>query len=163
MIKMNELLGNFWFLVFASTTIISVACALIFACVQVHRTEAATRLTQAMLARGLSVDEMERLLRPPAAVNDERHIGALAQRLSVLEASGDTLQTVLEAFQAADPATKRLLSRTILSICAEGNKCDDQILGIVRGLLRPGGAKGSTGLNSEQKCAEQTSVVVLRP
>lgn len=152
---MNELLGNLWFLVFASTTIIAVAVALAFAWFMVRRTEAVTQFKQAMLARGLSVDEMERLLRPPASENDERHVGLLAERLSACSASGETIKSVLEAYQAADLSNKRLLFRAIWGVCAEGKMYDDQILGVVHGLSRTDGATGVIGQSSEFERAQQ--------
>ncbi|HVS39632.1 MAG TPA: hypothetical protein VMS17_29010 [Gemmataceae bacterium] len=150
---MNGLLGDFWFLFFASITITAIACALAFAWLMVRRVEAATALKQAMLARGLSVDEMERLLRPAA---DERLVGGLAEWLGMVDASGETIKAVLEAFQAADPSTKRLLYRAIVAVggAAEGKPCDEQILGVVRGLFRPDGAAAGIGRNPEPKLAQ---------
>jgi hypothetical protein len=150
---MNELLGNYWFLLFASITIIAVASALAVAWLMVRKAEATTALKQAMLARGLSVDEMERLLRP-ASLTDERLVDGLAGRLGELSASGETIKTVLEAFQAADPSSKRLLYRAVLAVCAPGKPCDEQILGVVRGLIRADGA-GEIGLNSGLKVTQQ--------
>src|SRR5262245_21389805 len=121
---MYELLGNFWFLVFASITITSDVGTLAHAWQKTRRAEAATALRQTMLERGLSVEEMERLLRPasflndepppesPAAeppLSDEQLVQNLTNRLAEQSASGETIQEVLKAFQAADPSRKRLL------------------------------------------------------
>jgi hypothetical protein len=153
---MNYLLGNFWFLLFASITIVTVAVALVSAWVMVRGAEAATAWKQAMLARGLSVGEMERLLRADASVSDDRLVYGMVGRLGQLSASGETIRTVLEAFQAADPSGKRVLSRAISAVCAMGKRCDEQVLGIIHGLSRPDGAAREIGQNSEPRLAQQT-------
>jgi hypothetical protein len=132
---MIELFGSFWFLLFASSTIVSVAGTLAHAWQKIRRAEAATALKQAMLERGLSVDEMERLLEAP--LSDEQLVQQLAKRLAEESASGETITTVLEAFQAADRPRKRLLYHAIFGLSDGMNASDEQILAAVRGLSQP--------------------------
>jgi hypothetical protein len=168
MTAVDELLGNFWFLLFATITITSVVGTIAHAWQKIRRAEAATRLQQAMLERGLSVDEMERLLRPAALVNEgsdtqspapetplseEQLVEKLANRLAGESASEGTIQQVMEAFHASDLPGKRLLYHAIFGLSEGFQATDEQILAVVRGLCRPDGQGVGTGQDCEPKLA----------
>ena len=67
---MIELLHNFWFLVFLAVIVCSVTATVAQAWQKVRRGQQETELKLEMLHRGLSVEEMERLLRCSKAHED---------------------------------------------------------------------------------------------
>jgi hypothetical protein len=152
---MNELLGNFWFLVFASIT--TVAGIIAHAWQKIRTAEAEARLKQAMLERGLSVDEMERLLQPqsPAPkclLSDEELVKALAKH--VAGRSEETIKRVMGTFNASDPPSKRLLCHAILGLFDYEFPSDEKILAVVRGFCRLDGDEVGIWQNSEPKLAQ---------
>lgn len=125
----------------------------------VRLAQADATLKQAMLERGLSVDEMERLLRPTPApelpLSDEEVAEKLAHQLGLDNASEETIKLVMGAFNASDSPTKRLLYRAIfgLSESQTAKLSSEQILAIVRGLSRPDGKQDGPVQNAGPKPA----------
>ena len=103
---MPEIFGSFWFVLFASITITSVVATVAQAWQKVRRTEQEAVLKQEMLQRGLSVEEMERLLHttstgpraavklPPAADGDDGAIEELAECLGECQASAPVIENL---------------------------------------------------------------------
>ncbi len=163
---MVELLGNFWFLVFACITITSVVGTVAHAWQKVRRTERDADLKSAMLQRGLSVEEMERVLRltavtgtdqdaespsPEPPLRDEQLLEKLTNLLAEGGASAETIQQVMQAFLGADPTHRRLLCHAIFGL-SDGID-DEGILAVIRGLCRPAERAGETELNPEPHLA----------
>jgi hypothetical protein len=166
MTAVDDLLGNFWFLLFATITIISVVGTIAHSWQKIRRAETATRLKQTMLERGLSVDEMDRLLRPTASSDDESDTqnpapesigsdGQLVQSLTSYLAGHreETIQRVMEALNASDPPGKRLLCHAIIGLFEGAGGNEKEILAIVRGFCRPEGQGVGKGQDAEPKRA----------
>jgi hypothetical protein len=145
-----ELLTNFWFLLFGGITVITVVSYLTHTWQKIRRSEAETNLKMAMLERGLTVDEIERLLRPggmlqneeetpSSALSDEQIVEKLANRLAGEEISEETIRQVMSAFNASDAQGKRLLYHAIFGLTEGHEPSDAQILALVQGLCGPEG------------------------
>jgi hypothetical protein len=143
-----ELFSNFWFLVAVTIIVTSVVATLAQAWQKVRRAEQEAALKQEMLRRGLTVEEMERLLRvnskrsdddktPPST--DEEAIEALAECLGECRASANVIEQVLAAVRAADPSVRQTACRAVQAVIRESEQeaGDEQILAVVRGLCRP--------------------------
>ncbi len=141
---MADLLHHFWFLLFATITITSLTATIVRAWHKVRQAEADTALKQAMLQRGLSVEDIERLSGSAEAPLSEETVGrALGECLgsSSLEYSAPALEKAMSIFQAADLPSKRLLVRTLQGIVkGEGALSEEQLLGLIRGLCQPAGS-----------------------
>jgi hypothetical protein len=107
-----------------------------------RRTEIHANLMRDFLQRGLSVDEIERLLRAqeaaaPAKVVNERALEAgLASLLVQHEVSAATVEQVLRVYQSADAATKQAVYDAIEEMLDSGAG-EDQLLTAVRALCSP--------------------------
>jgi hypothetical protein len=157
-----------WMTVIIVITIVAgavVAIVVPLCAVQSARTrkaEADARLRQDMLARGLSVADIERLSTTDSVADDAQQlVNGLISILALNKASGEALETALAAFQAADLRTKRLLYQAILGLCQgqETNASDEQILGVVRGLCRRERQEGGNWQNAEPRLPETPSPV----
>jgi hypothetical protein len=142
---MPELLHNFWFLVAVVVIVCSVTATIAQAWQKVRRGEQEMALKQEMLRRGLSVEEIERLLRAgtrtqdtPPASPDEKALEKLIECLGEHGASGRVVEQVLAAVRSADPALRRPLCRAVKAVLEnsslEGEAKDEQVLAVVRGL-----------------------------
>ena len=107
-----------------------------------------------MLARGLSIGEMEILLQPPA-VRDEQIVEKLGNLLAERDAS--TIENVMRAFDASDLPRKRLLYHAILGLCEGGDPSEEQILAVVVGLGR------SAPTQTAQQTAEAQGIWAANP
>src|SRR5689334_15226777 len=111
---MVELFQNFWFLLFGMIAVISVAGTLAQAWSKVRRMEQEAALKHEMLRRGLSADEIERLLRANSKPQDEAEpggteevaVGRLAKALGECAASPQIIEQVMAAVRAADPPVR---------------------------------------------------------
>ncbi len=148
---MYELLHNFWFLLFLSTTAIGVAGTITHAWQKVCSAEAEVRLKKAMLERGLTVAEMEALLQP-APLSEDQIVEKLGQVLAEKDASKETIQRVMGAFNASDSPGKRTLSYALFGLCNGSDPSDEQIFAVLAGLSRPP-EEGGKWQNPEPKLA----------
>jgi hypothetical protein len=142
---MVELLHNFWFLIALTAIICSVTATIAQAWQKVRRGEQEMALKQEMLRRGLSVEEMERLLRAnsqseggPAVSPDEKAVEDLISSLGEQGASGRVVEQVLAGVRSADPALRRSLCRAVKAVLEnsslDGVDKDEQVLAVARGL-----------------------------
>jgi hypothetical protein len=142
---MFDLLNNFWFLVAVTVIICSVTATIAQAWQKVRRGEQEMALKQEMLRRGLSVEEIERLLHAssraqdgPAASPDEKAVEKLIECLGEHGASARVIEQILAAVRSADPALRRPLCRAVKAVLEnsslEGEAKDEQVLAVVRGL-----------------------------
>ncbi len=140
--------NNFWFLVAVTVIACSVTATIAQAWQKVRRGEQEAALKQEMLRRGLSVEEMERVLRAnskpqdnTAASPDEKAVEQLVWCLGENGISGRVIEQVLAAVRSADPALKRGLCRAVPAVLKysdlEGEAKDEQVLAVVRGLVPP--------------------------
>jgi hypothetical protein len=143
---MVDLVNNFWFLLFAMITLTSVAGTLASAWRKVRRDEQEAALKQEMLRREMSVEEMARVLglgtkssrEEDKPGSEESYIEDMAAHLAGCEASTSTIEEVLTAVRAADPASRKAIARSVQAIVDNhGEATEAQILGVVRGLTRP--------------------------
>ncbi|HEY1376798.1 MAG TPA: hypothetical protein VGF55_08380 [Gemmataceae bacterium] len=106
----------------------------------VRHAETAANLKRDMLQRGLSVDEIEHVLRAPAEVPafaSEKELEAgLASLLVQNEVAGPTVERVLRAYQATDPATKKAVYDSLEEIIGS-EPSEDQLLAAVTALCPP--------------------------
>jgi hypothetical protein len=146
---MTELLNNFWFLLFGWLAVTSVAATLAQAWHKVRRADREAALKKEMLQRGLSVEEMERVLRASAkpqeetaaASADDEAIEELVTCLAACESPGHVIEQVLAAVRATEPSLKQAICRAVQALVnssgLEGEARDEQILAVVRGLCPP--------------------------
>ncbi len=145
---MHELLHSFWFLVAVTVIVCSVVGTVAQAWQKVRRGEQELRLKQEMLRRGLSVEEMERVLRAsakgpdaPSPSPDEKAVEQLIKCLVEHGTSGRVVEQVLAAVRSSGPALQRSLCRAVKAVVEnsplEGEAHDEQVLAVVRGLVNP--------------------------
>jgi hypothetical protein len=146
---MFDLLHNFWFLVAVTIIVCSVTATIAQAWQKVRRDHQEFLLKSDMLERGLSVDEMERVLRANsktvvkiASSADEKAVADLVDNLGMYGVSGRVIEQVLAAVRSADPAFRRALCRAVKGVMEnsklEGEAKDEQVLAVVRGLSPAG-------------------------
>jgi hypothetical protein len=136
---------------------------------QVQKMRLATALRQDvlkdLLARGLSPEEIERVLQGSAVVPEPKdtakdHEATAAVYLAILKVSGPALEQALAAVRAADPATKRAVRDALKSMVVFSPK-EEQVLATVRGLcLPPGKPAAGPKLSDEASLAE--TLVLLK-
>lgn len=143
---MVELFSNFWFLVAATVIVTSVVATVAQAWQKARRAEQEALLKQEMLRRGLTVEEMERLLRAnakrsgeEAPSTNEDAIEGLAECLGECRASAEVIEQVLAAVRAADPSVRQTACRAVQAVIrgSDQEAKDEHILAVVRGLCRP--------------------------
>lgn len=152
---MTAIFTNFWFLLFAMIVIPSVVATIARAWQKVRRAEQEAALKQDMLQRGLSVEEIERVLRasaqPPsdnAKESDEHVLEEMAGILGGCQASPRGIEEILAMVQAADSASKSAILRAVQGL-RDGSEEDikeDQIRAVIRGLAHPTGQPGESAL-----------------
>jgi hypothetical protein len=153
---MLDLFQNFWFLVFAFLVIVSVVGTVTQAWQKVRRADREAALKEAMIQRGLSVEEMERLLRAGSKAPEESAYNAtdddaieeLSEKLAESHASAPTVEEVMTGLRDADSSTRQTICRAVKAVIngAEGgDPIDPLILAVVRGLCRPAAAPAEPG------------------
>jgi hypothetical protein len=147
---MLDLLQNFWFMLFAWLIIITVVGTVTQAWQRVRRADREAALKETMLQRGLSIDEIERLLRASSkpqedaaaesAENDA--IEELTEALGECGAAAPVVEEVLAAIRGADPATRQTTCRAVKAVINGSDQAskDELILAVARGLCRPAAA-----------------------
>src|SRR5262249_5976860 len=107
--------------------------------------EIRANLKRDMLQRGLSVDDIERVLRAPGEpansqrTPDERGLDAnLASLLVQHEVSAPTIEQVVRTFQAVDPGGKKSVYPGIEEMLDSGAE-EEQLVTAVRTLCTPRG------------------------
>lgn len=123
---------------FACIAISVVAPVAARAWVKVRKATTDAALKQEMLRRGLSVEEMERVLRAAEPVmSEEAAHRALGEVVAGQKISAAALEETVAAFRAADAATKREVVQLLQGIATStGALSEETLLAVVRG-LRP--------------------------
>ena len=110
---------------------------------KVRESEHLAALKQSLVERGLSVEEIERIVRAAPESQDqetdETPAVQLTKALAEQKVPPEALEEILRAFQASDPATQRTLAHTVEALCENDAKAE-HILAAVRGLARPSGS-----------------------
>lgn len=112
---------------------------------KVHESEHQAALKQSMVDKGMSVEDIERVLRASSISTDEEAVKpavptvpavALATQLMQHEVPAATLEQILDAFRGGDAATQQALAQSIEEML-DGGAESEQILAAVRALCRP--------------------------
>ena len=156
---MIELFTNFWFLLFAMIVITSVTGTIAHVWQKVRRAEQEAALKQDMLQRGLSVEDIERVLRArtsqretyPTENSDDGMLEEFAGLLGACQASPSAIEELLAMVQTADSATKQAIVRAVEGMRdgSEEGISEEEIRAVVRALVRPAGqpAESATSQN----------------
>ena len=115
---------------------------------EARRAEREVALKKHLLERGLSVEEIERLIRvteerpkEPETIEEEGEVaGEFAALLGGCQPSA--IEEIFALFQATDLATRRAMLSAVTKMRDESEKgkiTDEQIRAVVRGLARPAG------------------------
>lgn len=157
---MMSVLSNFWFLAAATIIIIAVVALVTEAWRKVRQAEQDAELKREMLQRGLSVEEIERLLgAQSAAVSEEaaaEDIELLTGQLGKCSVGGAVLEEVLHTFQSASNPARRAITRALAGLieAAEENEelpNEEQILAVVRGVARGSRAAMENALSNDNE------------
>jgi hypothetical protein len=111
---------------------------------KVHESEHAAVLKQSMIERGMSADEIERVLRAgpvpaPTGAESEPSVDQSSELAGILAEHGvdaSSLGTILSEYRAAHPSSRKALVETITVMLDNGAR-GDQILAAVRALGQP--------------------------
>jgi hypothetical protein len=137
---MNHFLDNPMFLVFAWLTITSVVATVAGVWQKVRRAQLNTTLKEEMLERGLSVEEMERVLRPAGQpLPEESAYRAFGECLAAQSLSGTSLEEIMVSFREADLPAKWALVQTLRGLANGGGQRSLSMEEMKR-LLKPGDA-----------------------
>jgi hypothetical protein len=126
-------------LIFGMPIIIAVVSTLAKNWRKVHESEHAAALKQSMIERGMSADEIERVLRAgpvtgaseatPAADQSTELAGHLAEH----KVAAPTLGSILAEYRKADPATRKIFMEMIVHMLDSGAK-GDQVLSALQAM-----------------------------
>jgi hypothetical protein len=118
---------------------VSICVGLISWCV-VRRAQIAADLKRDLVQRGLSVEQIERLIQGPPEEEKpyyEKHLeGSLASLLAQAEVPGPVMTEVLRIYQATDGGTKKAVYDAIEEIIGS-EPTEEQLLAAVRTLCPP--------------------------
>jgi hypothetical protein len=95
-------------------------------------------LKQTMLEKGMSVEEIERVLRagPTPAENDDSPVIKLSKKLAEHEVAANVIQEILLTFRAADPATQRTMAKCVGTMLDHGADTE-RVQAAIRALCGP--------------------------
>jgi hypothetical protein len=103
---------------------------------KVQESEHLATLKQSMVERGMSADEIERVLRAgPANENEVDDTTALSTKLVEHNVQTKDMEQILNVFCAADAGTRITLARSVVAMLDNGAQ-SDQVLVAVRALSR---------------------------
>jgi hypothetical protein len=107
---------------------------------KVQESEHAAALKQSMIERGMSVDEIERVLRAAPATSDSEEAldesTRISKKLAEHGVPGPAVEHIVGAYHAANPGTKKTLSATVVAML-DGGADSEQVLAAVRAIARP--------------------------
>jgi len=125
-------------LIFGGWVIVAVVGSIAKNWRRIQESEHAAALKQGMIERGMSADEIERVLRagPGPAENEAiDDTSELATKLAEHGVSGQEMEEILTAYCNARPAAKKTLSQTVIAM-VDGGATSEQILAAARALSR---------------------------
>jgi hypothetical protein len=110
---------------------------------RIHESEHAAVLKQSMIERGMSVDEIERVMRagPESQRDSDKEDDAddmtkLSEKLVEHSVPAADLEQIVVTFRAAGTATRKSMKKTIEAML-DGGADSAQVLAVVRALSRP--------------------------
>jgi hypothetical protein len=112
---------------------------------KVHESEHMAALKQSMIERGMSVEEIERVLRAgPAGLEDSRtdstcdqskKLAELSKRLAEHGVPAPAMEQILGTFRTAGAGERKNMTRTVVAML-DGGADTEQVLAVVRALSR---------------------------
>jgi hypothetical protein len=95
-------------------------------------------LKQTMIEKGMSVEDIERVLRASAKLPEEEDspVVVLAEYLGQGTFQADTIEEIVSLIRAADPTTQRTASKALIRLIENGGD-GEQALATARGLCGP--------------------------
>ena len=121
-------------------TVIATVIAISWCCVR--RAEIASELKRDLVARGLPVEQIERIVQgppsPEVTANAKELEAQLASYLVQHEVSAPVMEEVLYMYQGTEPATKRAVFDSLVEIIESGAE-EQQLLAAVRTVCPPKG------------------------
>jgi hypothetical protein len=126
-------------LIFGGWIIVAVVSSVAKNWRKVHESEHLAVLKQSMIERGMSADEIERVLRAgPEALTESASDATteLSKKLAEHGVAAPAMEQILNAFHTAKAQDRKTLSNTVLAML-NGGAGSDQVLAAVRALSRP--------------------------
>jgi hypothetical protein len=108
---------------------------------QVRLAQADSAFKRALIERGFSAEELERLFRAHSgaaeepAPGEEDALREVAEHLSAAGATGEEMEQVMILVRAADAATRQAIAQAVGAV-ADTTADKDQMLGVIRGLCQ---------------------------
>jgi hypothetical protein len=105
---------------------------------KVHQSEHLSALKQSMVERGMSAEEIERVLNAgpsPGEADASEDASQLATKLAEHGVPGPEMEQILTAYCNADAGTKKTLSQTVVAMVDGGAK-SEQLLAAARAFTR---------------------------
>ncbi len=122
---------------FGGWIIVAVVSSLAKSWRKIHESEHLAALKQGMIERGMSADEIERVLRAaPESAEDSPGDDAateLATKLAEHGVPAPALEQILTTFRAASPGARKPLVKTVVAMLDNGAE-SDQVIAAVRAL-----------------------------
>jgi hypothetical protein len=106
---------------------------------KIHQSEHQAALKQSMIERGMSADDIERVLRAgPSSLEESEHDDTteLTKKLAEHGVPGTALEQIVGTYRSAGPGTKKTISKTVVAMI-DGGAETEQLLAVVRALGRP--------------------------
>ena len=137
---------TFWLSLFGMITLVTVAGSLGKAWTVAHRATLDAALKREMIQRGMSVEDLERVMaasahpRSPSAEGiSEDSLNEVVTVLGQVHATPAVIEEVLWAFRSVDVRTQELISQAIQHLVGDDTHkaTGDQILAVVRPLCQP--------------------------
>jgi hypothetical protein len=107
---------------------------------KIHESEHHAVLKQSMIERGMSADEIERVLNAGPGTFDKHDSDAtteLSKKLAEHSVPAPAMEQILNAFRTANAGDRKTLANTVRAML-KGGAASDQVLAAVRALSRPG-------------------------
>jgi hypothetical protein len=110
---------------------------------KVHESEHLAALKQSMIERGMSADEIERVLRagPASSLADSGcnsgDTSGFSKKLAEHELPPPAIEQILGAYRSANPSTRKTLANTVEAML-DGGADGEQVMAAVRAIARPG-------------------------
>ncbi len=105
----------------------------------VQESEHQAALKQTMIERGMSADDIERVLRAgPGSVEEAEHEDTTERTKKLAEhgVPGTALEQIVGTYRSAGPGTKKTIAKTVVAML-DGGAETEQLLAVVRALGRP--------------------------
>lgn len=126
-------------LLFGGWVIVAVVNSVAKNCRKARESAHLAGLKQSMIERGMSADEIERVVRAVPAgteADDEPPLVALTTKLAEHEVAAPVIEEIVGLFRATDPQGQRTLAQAVGLMLDHGADAE-RLLALVRSLARP--------------------------